>query len=165
MQHLKPQSRISGRNALTKPIKDPYFQTLTFTAVISFIILLYPSTSSYIIINVFANISGTSKDEKLAQKPQTNTHSSPPTQFPPSPIEKTGWLVGWLVGWLSGWLGHVLLIKVRTLAIKCTILACTLCASDADPNAGSNVVGDRPMRARNRSSDRMATALISSVTT
>jgi hypothetical protein len=57
---------------------------------------------------------------------------------------------------------HILLINVRTLAIRFTILLFTLASPPGPaPNAGSEAEeADQPMRARKRSSERMAMAFV-----
>lgn len=52
-----------------------------------------------------------------------------------------------------------ILMMVRTLAMRWMILALML-ASGPEPNAGSYEAGDRLIRARKRSSERTATALM-----
>ena len=60
---------------------------------------------------------------------------------------------------------NVLRMTVRTLAMPLISLALKLCDSGPAPKAGSYVVVDRLMRARNRSSDSTATALTSRMKT
>lgn len=61
---------------------------------------------------------------------------------------------------------NLLRMTVRTLEMPLISLALKLCADSGPvPKAGSNVVVDRLMRARNRSSDSTATALTSRMMT